>query len=119
MKTLFIALSTFLFTGVQVCGFGSNTASAQTSVKSITKDETKTITLKITGMTCASCNNHVANTLKALNGVVEQKVEYPGEVAIVKYNTAKTSIGTIIKAIEKIGYKATTVLQQPTTTKQS
>lgn len=118
MKTLFIALGTFLFTAVQVCGFGVYKANAQTSVKSITKDEPKTIKLKITGMTCAGCNNHVANALKSLDGVVEQKVEYPGDVAIVKYNPAKTSVETIIKAIEKLGYKAVTVSEK-TTAKQS
>lgn len=101
MRTLFIALGTFLFTSVQLCGFGNNTANAQTSVKSITKDEPKTVKLKITGMTCAACSNHVATTLKALDGVVELKVEYPGDLATVKYNPAKASVTDIIKAIEK------------------
>jgi periplasmic mercuric ion binding protein len=112
MKTLFIALGAFLFTAIQVCGLANNTANAQTSVKSITKDEPKTVKLKITGMTCAGCSNHVANTLKALDGVVEQKVEYPGDVATIKYNPAKTSVAVIIKAIEKIGYKAVDVSEK-------
>jgi copper chaperone CopZ len=114
MKTLIVALSTFLFTAVQVCGCGDCKANAQTPVKAITKDEAKTVKLKITGMTCASCNNHVATTLKALDGVVEQKVDYPGDVATVKYNPAKTSVADIIKAIEKIGYKAATVSEKST-----
>ncbi len=118
MRTLFIALSTFLFTAVQVCGCGNCKANAQTTVKTVTKDEPKTVKLKITGMTCASCNNHVATTLKALDGVVDQKVDYPGDVATVKFNPAKTSVADIIKAIEKLGYKAAPVLEKATT-KQS
>lgn len=118
MKTFFIALGTFLFTAVQVCGCGNCKANAQTTVKTVTKDEPKTVKLKITGMTCASCNNHVATTLKAVDGVVEQKVEYPGDVATVKFNPSKTSVADIIKAIEKIGYKAATVSEKATT-KQS
>ena len=30
-------------------------------------------------MTCARCSNHVATTLKALDSIVEQKVEYPDD----------------------------------------
>lgn len=101
MKTLFIALGTFLFTALQVCSFGNNTANAQTSVNSITKDEAKTVKLKITGMTCASCNNHVATTMKALDGVVEQKVDYPGDVATVKFNPAKTSVPILLKPLRR------------------
>ncbi len=114
MKTLFIALGTLLFTTAQVCGCGNCKANAQTSVKSITKDELKTVKLKITGMTCAGCSNHVATTLKAIDGIVEQKVEYPGDVATVKYNPAKTSVANIIKAIEKIDYKAVAVSEKAT-----
>jgi len=115
MKTLFIALGTLLFTTAQVCSCGNFKANAQTSVKSITKDEPKIVKLKITGMTCAGCSNHVATTLKALDGVVEQNVEYPGDVATIQYNPAKTSVADIIKAIEKTGYKAVAVSEKSIT----
>lgn len=80
MKTLSIIASTYLFTAVHVCSFGVSKVNAQTPVNSAAKGEAKTVKLKITGMTCARCSNHVATTLKALDGVVEQKVEYPGDV---------------------------------------
>lgn len=89
MRTILIALGFFSFTAAQVCGYGSCEAKAQSSVKSVTKDEPKKVTLKITGMTCAGCSNHVAKTLKEIDGVLEQKVEYPGDVATVKYNPLK------------------------------
>lgn len=118
MRTILIAIGAFLFIAAQVCGWGSFEAKAQTSVMAVTKEEPKTIRLKITGMTCAGCANHVAKTMKELNGVLEQKVEYPGDVATVKYNPAKTSVDAIIRAIENIGYKAAIVAEK-TVAKQS
>jgi copper chaperone CopZ len=114
MKILSIVAGTFLFTAVQVCGCGNCKVNAQTTIKTATKEEPKTVKLKITGMTCAGCSNHVATTLKAIDGIVEQKVEYPGDVATVKFNPAKTSVADIIKAIEKIGYKAVTISEKAT-----
>ncbi len=114
MKTLSIIASTFLFTAVQVCGCGNCKVNAQATIKTATKEEPKTIKLKITGMTCAGCSNHVATTLKALDGIVEEKVEFPGDVATVKYNPAKISVANIIKAIEKIGYKAVAISEKAT-----
>ena len=114
MKILSIIAITFLFTAVRVCGCGNCKLNAQTTIKTATKEEPKTVKLKITGMTCAGCSNHVATTLKAIDGIVEQKVEYPGDVATVKYNPAKTSVADIIKAIEKIGYKAVAVSEKAT-----
>lgn len=112
MRTILIAIGAFLFIAAQVCGWGSFEAKAQTSVMAVTKEEPKTIRLKIIGMTCAGCSNHVAKTLKELNGVLEQKVEYPGDVATVKYNPAKTSAADIIKAVEKLGYIAVTIKEK-------
>ena len=114
MRNILIIISALLFTAAQVCGCGNCKANAQTTVKSIIKDEPKTVKLKITGLTCAGCSNHVATTLKALDGVVEQNVVYPGDVATIKYNPAKTSVADIIKAIEKIGYKAVAVSEKST-----
>lgn len=56
-------------------------------------------------MTCAGCANHVSKALKNVNGVIEQSVDYPGDVAKIKYDVAKTKPEELIKAIEKAGYK--------------
>ncbi len=89
-------------TSAQVCSIGDCKVNAQTTVKTVTKQEPKTVKLKITGMTCAGCSNNVAAALKAVDGVAEQKVEYPGDITTRKYTPAKTSVADIIKAIEKI-----------------
>lgn len=114
MKKFSTMAGMFMLTAVQVFSFGIAKVNAQTTVKSITKEELKTVKLKITGMTCAGCSSKVATALKALDGVVEQKVEYPGDLATVKYNPAKTSVAAIIKAIEKSGFKAVMVSEKST-----
>ena len=65
-------------------------------------------------MICAGCANHVATTIKAFDGIVEQKVGYPGDIATLKYYPTKTSVSDIIKAIEKLGYKATAISEKTT-----
>ena len=111
IKNLILAVSAIaIFSVANVCGCGICKANAAAKVimqsPVMGKEEPKTVTLKITGMTCAGCANHVSKALKNVNGVMEQSVEYPGDVAIVKYDAAKTKPEELIKAIEKIGYKA-------------
>lgn len=60
-------------------------------------------------MTCAGCSNHVSSALKNIDGVIEQNVEYPGDVATIKYDASKTNPTEMIKAIENVGYKAVTL----------
>ncbi len=71
-----------------------------------TSKEGKTLKLKITGMTCAGCSNHISNALKEVDGIIEHKVEYPGDLATIQYDPSKTNPEAIIKVIEKTGYKA-------------
>ncbi len=43
MKILSIIAGTFLFTAAQVCGCGNCKVNAQTTVKTVTKEEPKTV----------------------------------------------------------------------------
>lgn len=90
--------------------FGISQANAQccdANVKTSTRQtKVQTIKLKITGMTCAGCSNHISTALKNVNGVIENKVEYPGDLATIKYESTKTNTIEIIRVIEKTGYKA-------------
>lgn len=107
MKTiLIIASSLLLLAGTQMCG---SFAIAQTSSFSNTVNEIKTVKLKITGMTCAGCSNHVSSVLKNIDGVIEQNVGYPGDIATIKYDASKTNPTEMIKAIEKAGYNAVSI----------
>ena len=66
----------------------------------------QSVKLKITGMTCAGCSNHISNALKEVDGIIEHKVEYPGDLAIIQYDPKKKNPDAIIKVIEQTGYKA-------------
>ena len=70
------------------------------------QDTIKTITLKVTGMTCAGCSISLQKEIKNSEGVIENDVQYPGDIAIIKYNSSLTTISNLIKVIENKGYTA-------------
>jgi len=107
MKTL-ILISAIIFTSMglkanaQCCQPGDQLAKTEKTMQ----QEPKTVNLKITGMTCAGCSNHISNALKEVDGIIEYNVEYPGDLAIIQYDSSKTNPEAIIKVIEHTGYKA-------------
>lgn len=110
------AAAFLLFTGIQMCGCGCKvnaqccfkpqTTASNQNVKQQPQSETKTVTLKITGMTCSGCANHISEAVKKTDGVLEQEVKYLGDVATVKYDPSKTNEDKIMATIVKVGYKA-------------
>ncbi|KAB8033534.1 heavy metal translocating P-type ATPase [Fluviispira multicolorata] len=71
-------------------------------------DETFEIELNIEGMNCASCVNHVEKAIKSVPGIIDASVNLATEKALISLhkNVKKT---TIISAVEKAGYKASSV----------
>ncbi|TAF06271.1 MAG: copper-translocating P-type ATPase [Nostocales cyanobacterium] len=63
-------------------------------------------TLKLRGMSCASCANSIQDTINALPGVKECIVNFGAEQATVKYNPKITDLPTIQNAVEAAGYSA-------------
>lgn len=70
------------------------------------EQEGESLKLKITGITCAGCSNHISNALKEVDGIIEHNVEYPGDLATIIFDPGKTNPEAIIKVIEQTGYKA-------------
>lgn len=66
---------------------------------------TKTITLDIEGMTCASCVKRVEDALKSVEGVVKASVNLATESAQIEV-ASNFSIGDAIAATQKVGYPA-------------
>lgn len=64
-------------------------------------------TLKIEGMTCASCANAVERVTRKLDGVAESNVNFATEKLSISYDPSLVRVSDIKKAIEKAGYKAT------------
>jgi Cu+-exporting ATPase len=67
-------------------------------------ERTKEISIKITGMTCASCAVTIENALKDLDGVKAASVNFATEKAAVEYYSEQTSILDLRKAVEDAGY---------------
>lgn len=63
-------------------------------------------TLKIEGMTCASCVAVIERGLKKEKGVSSANVNIATEKAYVEFNPDQTSVDKVKKAIEGLGYKA-------------
>lgn len=124
MKSILILLGSIaLIATANVCGCGVYKANAADKVVKqsslIGSEEPKTVTLKITGMSCAGCANHIHTALSKTDGVVSDEVKYPGDVAIIKYDASKISVEQIIKVIEKTGYKAEVQKEKKVKTGQS
>ena len=71
---------------------------------------TQTCTLKVSGMTCASCDVAVRSAAKSASGVKTVNVDYSKAKAEVTYDPSKTNPQAIAAAITKVsGFKAESV----------
>ena len=66
---------------------------------------TESLTLDITGMTCASCSARVEKALNKVPGVLEASVNLATEQATIK-GVQGTTLATLIAAVERAGYGA-------------
>ncbi len=65
-----------------------------------------TLTLKLRGMSCASCAKRIEKTILSVTGVTECNVNFGAEQAVVKYEPRKTNLKQIQEAVESAGYSA-------------
>lgn len=69
---------------------------------------TKSLTLPITGMTCANCVAAVERNLKKLDGVQTASVNLSSERASVEFDAAKLALTDLIARVERAGYGVAT-----------
>lgn len=69
--------------------------------KQTSTPSTKSIELKITGMSCAGCSKTLSNVLTEIPGVTENEVKYPGDIAVIKYDDNKVKPADIIASIKE------------------
>ncbi|KJE27537.1 copper-translocating P-type ATPase [Geobacillus kaustophilus] len=69
--------------------------------------EQRTVTMKVTGMTCAACANRIEKVLNKMDGV-EANVNLAMEKATIKYDPSKQMIADIETKIENLGYGVAT-----------
>ncbi|MBP9098466.1 MAG: mercuric transport protein MerTP [Ferruginibacter sp.] len=65
--------------------------------------------VKIKGMTCAACEEHVKHEVNKLPGIISSEVSYANRNAIITFDTLKTNIKAIELAVDKTGYKVTEI----------
>lgn len=63
-------------------------------------------TLIIEGMTCAACSTRVEKALNKVDGVVSANVNLSNNKATIQYPSGTIEDETLIKTVEKAGYKA-------------
>jgi P-type Cu+ transporter len=66
----------------------------------------QTVTLKLLGMSCASCANSIDSAIRSTRGVVSCNVNFALEQVTVEYDAEKTNPTTIQQTVEAIGYRA-------------
>ena len=57
----------------------------------VDKSDIKNTEFTISGMTCASCEEHVNHAVNKLNGIVNSKASYENGNAIVEFDKTKTN----------------------------
>jgi Cu+-exporting ATPase len=64
----------------------------------------QTISLPLTGMSCANCAGNIQRSLSKLEGVRETEVNFAAEQATVTFDPAKHSLADLVTQVEKGGY---------------
>jgi len=73
----------------------------------VNQSDIKTTEFKISGMTCAGCEEHVNHEVNKLSGIVSSKASYESGNAIIEFDKSKTNESEIEKAINSTGYTVT------------
>ncbi len=64
------------------------------------------LTLKLRGMSCASCASNIEQAIQAVPGVVACQVNFATEQATIEYEPQRTDLEAIQQAVDEAGYTA-------------
>jgi Cu+-exporting ATPase len=65
-----------------------------------------TITLKLRGMSCASCASNIEDAIRSVPGVSNCNVNFGAEQATITFDPNKTDVATLQNAVDAAGYSA-------------
>ncbi|WP_319525058.1 heavy metal translocating P-type ATPase [uncultured Desulfosarcina sp.] len=68
----------------------------------------QTLTLPISGMTCANCAMNISRGLNKLPGVDEANVNFAAQQAAVTFDPKTVSAKDLVEKVEKLGFRVTT-----------
>ena len=72
---------------------------------------TRTVTLSVPSMTCATCPITVRKALQKVGGVIEAKVTWEPREAIVTFDDTRTNAQALTEATRNAGYPSTVKTQ--------
>lgn len=73
----------------------------------VEKSNIQQVHLKISGMTCQSCSEHVNHALDGVPGVLEHNTSYEQGTSLVKFDGSKATEKALVDAVNETGYKVT------------
>ena len=74
-------------------------------VMAVDKSNIQQAVFTINGMTCESCTEHINGKVAKVNGVIAYKTSYENATCTVRFDNSKTSIDSLVAAINSTGYK--------------
>lgn len=80
---------------------------ADKEVVVVSSDNIQEVKFNVSGMTCASCEEHVNHEVNKLTGIISSNASYENGNAIIEFDNSKTNISEIEKAINSTGYSVT------------
>ncbi len=78
-----------------------------------------TLTLKLQGMSCASCANSVEQAIRSVPGVINCHVNFGAEQAAINYDHKQTDLAHIQAAIQAAGYSSFSLEDQEMATSEN
>lgn len=102
MKSMIISL----LSAALVCGCNCKSLLAQSKSNPFGIASTKVVELRVTGMTCRSCEDHISGALSKNAGVLKSHVRFAENSATVTYDPSKTTEAEIINTVNETGYTA-------------
>lgn len=67
------------------------------------------LSLKVDGMMCISCETKVANVLKSIEGVKEYSIDTQTDIVNVTFSDKKNTKDIIFSKVAKLGYKTSII----------
>ncbi|MDF0667163.1 MAG: mercury resistance system periplasmic binding protein MerP [Nitrospira sp.] len=68
---------------------------------------TQTVTLSVTGMTCAACPITIKKALNKVEGVENIEVNLEKKEAVITFDDTKTTVAALLEATKNAGYPST------------
>jgi|SRR5215213_168984 len=65
---------------------------------------TRTVTLRVKGMTCGGCATSVEKALKSTEGVEQVRVSFERGRAVIKYDAQKVTVAKLREVINNAGF---------------